>query len=996
MKNLIPYIFLFLRNNMQKLQGKRTVLLALFMLLGASITGQNEVYAGMLQDIRISGTVTDAATNESLPGVNVVIENTNIGTVTDMEGRYTLNVPADAGIVFSFIGYERTLVQVEGRNIINVALEQSIDMLDEIIVIAYGSTPRSNLTGSVVGLSADELNDVFSPRLSSMIQGKAAGVYARSGSGRPGETAAIQIRGKGSIHTTNNPLWVVDGVPVGHSEPDLNPADVESITILKDASATALYGSRAANGVILVQTRTPEKGVSNLNFYTSTGFTQLHRGNFSLMNSGELYDYHLSWNDSPWFSPELKNVDTDWLDIATQNGVAHEYTMSYNGGSERVSTYLSGTYYNETGAIKGYERERYSGIANIQVQATDRLSLTGNFSGNMNNIDSREHSQYNAYTYLPWDHPYKEDGTPIEPGMDTDFQWLGRDGSNYLYNLQYNWSTSRSNNLRLNLGGELELADWLTFSSMNNVNFVFGNNEWYSDPRSTSGLATNGAMSTGFSFSRNRLTNQMLRFHNNIGLHSLQAFVAYEFNDTHFENNSATGHGITAGLNVLNATSSAAGVSGYKFQSARQSMLVNLQYVFDNRYMGTASFNREGSSSFGRDNQYGNFWSFSGGWNMHYEDFMSDVDWVNVLKVTTSYGEVGNSPSGFPHLGYYELTGQYAGLPAARPYQIANPFISWEKTVTQNIAVEARLFNRLTAVLELYQRNNSGLLYNVPLPALTGYTGVWDNIGEIQNRGVEITLGPEIIQRADFQWNMDINLSINRNEVISLYEGQPITRGNLRIAEGYDMDSYFMRIWHGVDPGNGDPLWEQVIIHEDGTETTVLTNNYSDATLQFTGNTMSPDYTGGVINNFSYRNFGLSVHVGFVQGIYLYNSDRQLFDSDGNYPTFNQMNLADGWSRWEKPGDFATHPKAMMGGNRDANRPSTRFLEDASYIRLRNITFSYSLPDYVAYRIGLKSGAAYISADNLLTVTEWSGMDPEAGGLYPVAQRFMLGLRLGL
>ena len=947
------------------------------------------------QDVVVSGIVTDQVTGETLPGVNVVVLGTTTGAVTDINGSYTLRL-ADGNVVlqFSFIGFETLEIPLESRSRLDVALEPSVDMLDEIIVIAYGSTPRSNLTGSVVGLGEDDLRDVFTPRISALIQGKAPGVYARSATGRPGQTASLQIRGKGSIHTTNNPLWVVDGVPIGHSEPNINPADIESITILKDASATALYGSRAANGVILVQTKRADDGVSQLSFHATTGGTQFHRGNFSLMNSQELYDYQVTWNAS--VNESLLNVDTDWLDIATQTGIAQEYTLSYTGGTDRVNTYLSGTYYNESGALRGYEYERYSGIVNLEVKANDRLTLRGNFMGNLNNVDNREHSTYNAFTYLPWDHPYKEDGTPIEPGSDTDYPWMGRDNSNYLYNLQWNYGASRTNNLRTTIGGDLEITDFLTFTSMNNVSFSFGNSEFYTDPRSTGGWATNGAFNAGYSYSRNRLANQMLRYHDSFGDHSVQAFVAYEFSDTHYDDNSATGHGITAGLNVLNATSSAAGVSGFKYQSARQSMLVNVQYVYDDRYMGTASFNREGSSSFGRDNRYGNFWSFSGGWNMHYEDFMADIDWVNVLKVTASYGEVGNSPSGFPHLGYYELTGQYAGNPAARPYQIANPLIGWEKTVSRNMAVESRLFNRLTATVDLYQRNNSGLLYNVPLPALTGFTGVWENIGEIRNRGVELSLRPEIIQRPDFQWDLSFHISFNRNEVISLYEGQPITQGSIRIAEGYDMDSWFMRVWYGVDPGNGDPLWEQIIENEDGTQTVQLTNVYSDATLQFTGQTSSPDYTGGLVNTIRYQNFTLAFNINFVQGVYLYNSNRQLFDSDGNYPTFNQMNLADGWSRWEKPGDIATHPRAMMGGNRDANRPSTRFLEDASYIRLRNVSLAYDLPLTTAYRIGVQHARVYVSADNLYTITDWSGMDPESGALYPVVQRFMLGIQVDL
>lgn len=992
MKNTLVNVFLRKTQVFRKVLGNKVLaILILVAALGSGFVSP----ASAMQQLTVTGRVVDAISNETLPGVNVVIKGTTIGATTDISGNFRIEVAStNAILVFSYIGYETFETPLDGRSVINIALVPSLDLLDEIIVVAYGTVARSNLTGSAVAISGDDLKDVFSPRISSMIAGKVAGVYARSGSGRPGETATINIRGKGSINTTNAPLWVVDGIVVGHSEPNINPADVESITVLKDASATSLYGSRAANGVILVQTKTPEKGVSKLNLYANRGFTTLSQGNFSLMNSQELYDYHSLWNTSNWFNSSLLDTDTDWMDIATQVGTAQEYNLSYNGGTEKVSAYLSGSYYNETGAIKGYDYERYSAIANLNVQATDRLTLRANLSGNMTSTDNREHSLYNAYTYLPWDKPYKEDGTIILPEIDIEYNWLGRDQSNYLYNLQYNYGKGRSNTFRLNAGADYKLTDWLTFSSMNNINFGFGGSEWYTDPRSTGGWANNGALTSGYSFSRDRFTNQMLRFNNNFGPHAINAFVAWEFADTHYEDNSATGHGITAGLSVLNTTASAASVGGYKLQTARQKLLFSTQYVFDNKYMATLSLNREGSSSFGDEEKYGNFWSFSGGWNIHYEEFLSSVNWLNVLKVTASYGEVGNSPSAFPHLGYYELTGQYAGRPAARPYQPANPFVRWEKTRTMNFGLETRVWNRLTANVDVYQRNNSGLLYYVPLSSMTGFTGIWENIGQINNKGVEMALVPEIIKTKDFQWTMNFNIAFNRNRVEELYQSQPITSGNIRIQEGYDMDSYFMRLWYGVNPGNGDPLWERIVTNGDNEQVVSITNSYNDATLQFAGLTSSPDFAGGIINNVSYKSFNLSANIGFVQGVYLYHSDRQLFDSDGNYPTFNHMNLAEGWLRWEKPGDMATHPKPILGGNRDANRPSTRFLENASYLRLRNVTLSYQLPANILQPAGFKQVRLFLSADNMVTLTKWSGMDPETGALYPLAKKFLLGLNI--
>ncbi|MEN8119693.1 MAG: TonB-dependent receptor [Bacteroidota bacterium] len=968
-------------------------LLIVFLLFAYESSLANNTTVNNKQEITIKGTITDAETNEPIAGANIVVKGTTNGTISDLEGNYTLSVPENAVIIFSFIGYKTQEIPVNDQTTINVALAPSSEQLDDVIVIAYGTTTRSNLTGSATALKKEELKDVFAPNISSMIQGKVAGLYARSANGRPGQAAEINIRGKGSINTTNSPLWVVNGIIYGNYEPSISPADVESVTILKDASATSLYGSRAANGVILVQTNKPVKGLTRINATVSRGITQLDQGKFSLMDAQELYDYHSSWNNNPWFSEELVNTNTDWVDIATQLGDAQEYNVSYSGGGEKISAYVSGTYFNETGAVKGYDYDRFSALANLNIQATERLNIRADLSGNYSNVEDKEHSLYNAFTYLPWDEPYNIDGSLRWPSLDT-LSWYGRDQSNYLYNLQYNYSNSRANRVRLNLNGDYKITDWLTFSSMNNIYFSFWNSEYYTDPRSTGGWATNGGLSSSYSFSRSRLTNQMLRYKNDFDKHSINTFVAWEFSDSYYDNNNASGTGIAAGLSVLNATSEASGVSGSKGESARQSLLFNARYVYDDKYMATASFSREGSSSFGKDNQYGNFWSVSAGWNMHSESFMSNLNWLNVLKLTASYGLVGNAPGGFPGLGYYELTGQYNGLPAARPYQKGNPAISWESTKYTNIGLEAQFLNRFTLTLDLYDRNNSGLLYRVPLPAMTGYTGINKNIGEIDNKGFEVVVSSDIIKTNNFLWQMDVNLSYNKNEVIELYEGEPISSGIIRIEEGRDMDSYYTRIWHGVNPGNGEPLWEQVIENEDGSETIELTNDYNQATLQFTGQKSTPDFIGGVVNRLSYRNFTLSANIGFVTGLYLYNGNRELFDSDGSYPTFNNMNLAEGWSRWENPGDIATHPEALMGGNHDAHKQSSRFLEDASYIKLRNVSLSYSLPASIVRKAKLSTATVFLTADNLATFTKWSGMDPESGGWYPMAKKYLIGLKV--
>ncbi len=971
---------------------------ALILILGLiMLTG-----AASAQSLTVTGQVTEAGSNESIPGANVVIKGTAQGTVTNMDGQYTIEVnnPDDV-LVVSFVGYVTNEIPVNGRTTIDIKLETETSVLDELIVIAYGTTKKSNLTGSAVSIDNEELKDVFAPNISRMLEGKVAGVYSRTSTGRPGESATLNIRGKGSLSNTNAPLWVLDGVVIGNSEPNISPNDIESITVLKDAAATSLYGSLAANGVILVQTKTPEKGTSQVNVNVSRGYTKLNTGNFSLMNSQQLYDYHSTWNTNSWFSEELLNTDTDWMDIGTQMGEAEEYNVNYTGGTDKISAYISGSYYNETGAVKGYDYDRYSGIANIEIEASERLKIKLNATGEYRNTFSQEHSLYSIYTYLPWDYPYLPDGSPLHPKIPdhknyltaNDKIWLGRDESNYLYDLQYNWGKSRNNNLRTNVGFEYKLTKTLTLVSMNNIALNNGNSEYYTDPRSVGGQANNGTYNQGYSFSRNRFTNQMLRYNKETTKGNLTAFVAWEYSDTYYDNNSATGKGVAAGLNVLNTTSEPLSVSGFKSESAKQSLLFNMQYVHDNRFLTTLSFSRQGSSSFGPNNRYGNFWSASAGWNLHNESFMKNVKWINTLKLTASTGQVGNAPGGFQYLGYYELTGQYNGRTAARPYQKGNPDISWEKVTSTNFALNTRLWNRLNINLDLYSRDSDGLLAYVPLPAMSGYNGVWMNVGQIINTGYELSLNPELIKGTNFSWEMTFNLAYNKNEVKKLFEGEPYTSGSKRVEEGYDMDSWYQRIWYGVDPGSGLPLWEKAVEDEEGNVTKELVTSHANASLQHTGKKGTPTYTGGLMNQIRVFNFTLSANIAFVEGIYLYHSDRELFDSDGSYPTFNHMNLADGWSRWEKPGDIATHPKPQMGGV-DANKNSTRYLEDASYARLRNVTLSYRIPGSISESLKIGGATFYISGDNLYTITNWSGMDPESGQMYPLAKKYLGGIRI--
>src|SRR5690606_37881487 len=405
----------------------------------------------------------------------------------------------------------------------------------------------------------------------------------------------------------------------------------------------------------------------------------------------------------------------------------------------------------------------------------------------------------------------------------------------------------------------------------------------------------------------------------------------YEYNDYVYDDFSATGSGIVPGTDILNNAARPKSVGGFKNEYALQSFLFNANYGYDDRYMTQFSIRRDGASNFGENNQYGTFYSASLGWNIHNESFFN-IAAIDELKLRVSYGAVGNRPSSlYPQYDLYNLSNTYNGIPVTTPSQLGNADVGWEKSYQTNIGFDAYLFNRVGLTFDYYIKDTSDLLYFIAIPDVTGYSGYWENIGGVKNDGFELFVDADIIRNQDFQWNLNFNIGINNNQVTELYEGEPIIKGNKRLDIGKDIDTWFMRKWAGVDSQNGDPLWE-VVDHDTGEVTT--TNNWNDATQQEVG-TSTPDYYGGIGTSFTYKVISLWANFAYSKGNEIYNYNRELYDADGAYPTYNQQVLAEGWSRWQAPGDIATHPKPTYGGNNLSNNTSSRYLEDGSFLRMR-------------------------------------------------------------
>lgn len=953
-------------------------------------------------NLDIKGTVTDEK-GGGLPGVNVVVKGTTHGTITSADGSYQLSVPnSQSVLVFSFVGYESKEMAVGSVSTLNVELRADVKALSEVVVVGYSSKQLSQLSSSVSVVSAKQLNDVTSNNVTSLLQGKAPGVIVSNASGDPTASSNIVIRGSSSITADSGPLFVVDGIIGGNA----NPNDVESVTILKDAAATGLYGSRAANGVIIITTKSGKSGKTKINFNASAGFNNPTTGNFKVMNSDQLYDYSKSFYPADRFDKEIpssvRSLSTNWQDLAFRTAATQNYVLSISGGSEKTKFYAAGNYYDEQGTLRHNGLKRYNFRANITHDINQKLKLSVRLNTRLNkqNADPSglDGALYGAYNNMPFDNPYNADGS-INRG--TEGGWYGREQQNFLHSWQYNINQSNGTGVDGDVNLDYTIRPDLVFSTNNRVSFTNIMSEVYYDIRSKSGIGL-GRLTNGATNSQSLITSNRLRYSKTFGKHDFTALAVAEAESNKLSSNATTGEGFAPGLHVMSTASRIISGTGGISESMFMKGLVQADYSYDNRYFAVASLINESSSRFGANNRSGNFYTLGASWILSNEEFLKGNTEFDLIKLRASYGVTGNAEIGnYKALGLYSFATQYAGLAGARPSQRDNRDLTWEKAKTFNVGVDLSWKNRILVNIDAYDKTTDGLLLNVELPYTSGFSSIIKNVGAIRNRGLELNLTSTNL-KGKLHWETNFNIAFNRSKVLVLDQGKDIRQGNFLISEGQELYTWNMRKWAGVDPANGDPLWEVVSKGANGEEIKTTTNSYAGATLQNVGSA-SPNFTGGISNTLSYKGFTLFAFFNFVSGNKVYNQSRGLFDSDGAYYTYNSMVLADGWNRWEKAGDIATHPKPVFGGNRNSNQTSSRFLEDGSYLRLRNVNFSYQLPENWARKIGSEQVKVYVSADNLVTFTKFSGMDPEvvlgpAGGTssikYPISKKVLFGINL--
>ncbi len=967
------------------------------------------------QDNTCTGVVLDQ-NGESVIGASVVVKGTTNGGITGIDGDFIIsNVKKGDVIVISFVGYAEQQIVWDGKPM-KVILKEDTETLDEVVVVGYGVQRKSSITGSIASVKSDKLKTVTTPSVANMLQGKVAGVVVTPTSGRPGAGVSIRVRGTGSLRGNTEPLWVIDGV-VGDAMADLNPNDIESISILKDGSATALYGSRGANGVVQVVTKRATTGGSSFDASVKFGISQLQKGNLEMMNGAEYYDYLVTaytnagtLQDQQWLQPYLKEQNFDWWDFATQNALTQNYNIGYKYGNDRIKSYISADYYTEEGAIKGYDYDRFTLRVNTDYIVNDRLTLRAKLSTSYKETFDQQYGLSHT-SYTPWDTPYdsqgnvkigtegrpsKEDAATADP---RDY-WYSDGSSNWLYNNRLNWGKSRSNAMDIGVGFDYKIFDWLTFVSNNKVGLSNSYGENYYDPMAVGQESLQGTIYNSNSNVRTIYTSQLLRFLKTFNdVHEINAYLGYDYDEYRYYSMTGQASQMFQGNEILNGGVANPKVGGTKVEKKNAAYYFNGNYSYDNKYLFQVMFRVDGSSQFGSNKRWAPFWSVGGGWSMHKEEFMSNLKWVNELKPRISYGISGNLPDGaYEWATMLASTTQYGSKVGLYSNYLGNPDLSWEETATLDFGLDVRLFDRLSIVFDYYHKDVKNLIYLKHLPAVTGYNRQTANNGKMTNQGFEVTVTPEIIRTKDLYWDVSFNLGYNKNEITYLPDGDELT--SQATAVGYPYRNWYLREWAGVDSQTGTPLWFKV--DEEGNKT--VTGDYNQATRVLLDEVPTPKFNGAISTNLTWKGFTLNANFTFATGAKIYNGQRAgALDRDCGRNSQPPMKLKGGWSRWEKPGDIATHPQLIDGGNNGADRESTRYLENGDYFKLKSLSLAYSFPKRWLEPLGVKSANLSVGGENLFTITSFSGQDPEilyssdyngsAGSFgYPTVRRFTLGL----
>lgn len=971
---------------------------------------------GAMAQRTVSGKVTDD-TGETLPGVNVVIKGTTTGVNTDLDGNFRISVDDGATLVFSYVGFETQEIEVGARTTIDVTLGGATE-LQEVVVTGYSSISEKKNVAAVDIVGSESINNVPLTDVNQIIQGRSPGVYSTAPSGQPGAAQDIRIRGTGSITAGRGPLYVIDGIIIENGDftqltesndalANINPNDIENITVLKDAAATSLYGSRGSNGVILISTKRGKSGKSTITARSTFGVTRPNFGNMEMMNGAQALAYERTVLTNSGFDEAtidnarpLSALDSafNWVDASFRSGVTRNYEIQAQGGNENTRYFVSGGYYKQDGTLIESSFDRYSVRANIDQVFNDVVDLSVNMNVSYTNqLNATAGNRFSspllgAFVNTPLQNPINPNTGEMYTGLEPE--WSIFTGTNYLYEVPLNPVTN--NNLRSIGKAELgiNVSENIRLSQTVAIDFLNSRESRFFDPTTNDGFDTQGQVDQ--SYNENRVVTTQTKAIGNWsfnGDHNLDALAVFEVQDADFTEFIAQGTGLASGkLQTLQSTAVPLDADGSFTQYAFVSYLGQINYNYKSKYYVSFSGRRDGSSRFGSDNRWANFYSVGASWRLIEEDFMSSLSFLSNAKIRASYGTSGNADiANFASLGLYGFNVAYNGIPGSSPTQIANPALTWETTDNMNIGLDWGILDgRVSGSVDVYRREARELLLDVPVSRTSGFNEATQNLGKIRNQGLEVVLSTDNITSGDFRWTTDFNIAWNRNEILELNDGEDIINGSQVYSEGNPVRTWFIERWAGVNPADGTPLWYT----EDGD----LTGSYAQADRVKLGNAQ-PDYVGGLNNTLSYKGISLTAFFYFAVGHEVYNNSRRFIESDGQRYGWNHL-VSASEDFWQEPGDIALRPQPLLGGNNAANSRSTRYLEDGSFLRLRNIQLGYSLPNDVSSKIGATNARLWVQGQNLWTLTNYSGFDPEMDEngseffRYPVGKTITLGVEV--
>lgn len=958
-------------------------------------TGLPQTFA---QQREIQGIVYDKNSNIPIPGVSIYLkDNTAVGTVSNNEGRFLFKVSPNDILIFTFIGMKPREIPVntiKAGSLLKVFLEEEQEKLDEVVVIGYGTRKKGSMTGTVSVVEAKKLETIPIASFDQALQGQAAGVQIYTNSGQPNAASSISIRGINSISAGNTPLFIVDGMEVSSSVfSTIPPSDIANVSILKDASSTAIFGARATNGVIILTTKSGMMSdQAKINVRVQLGVASIVKNKWNLMNTQEKLDYEeeigLHANDPNWKRSDWENVDVDWRNgVFNDHALTQSYELSVGGGSNKSRYYISGNYHNQEGITYMTYFKRYSVRANIETQANNWFKIGANSSLSYRRASGTPENQYYINTPLGavrYMNPYWD-----YRGRSKDGTWKGR-GENPLENSEN--TPYLSDAVKILLTGFLQATPFkgVTIKTLGGVDYNDGRTTQKANPEY---FANNGEGVVIENAARNYrllLTNTVNYQTQLKELHHLNFLLGQEANYYNGNEFSAMAFGLTDNrLLEFGLGTSWKNGSSSKLETAFLSYFGRMEYNYNEKYYADATYRRDGSSRFGKDNKYGNFWSVGLMWDFRKEKFAEKLPSLTQGQISLSIGTQGNSSiPDYAHLATVGTGASYNSLTGFLP-SIGNENLTWEKTRTIDFGIKLGFHNRYNLNVNYYHKLTSNMLMSIPYSLTSGFASGWGNVGKMTNKGIEIEATADIVKTKDFLWSVNANFAYNKSEIKELYHGiQEYTEANtgIKYVIGHALGEFEMVRWAGVNPLNGDALWY--------TKEGEITNEYKASDAVLTGKSYHAPWTGGFSTTLSYKNLSLSAQFSWVSGRYMINNDRMQNESNGRDASTQQARTLL-YDRWKKPGDIAKIPRHGIGPQLD-----TRFLEDASFLRLKNLMLAYTLPQDWMRRSGFLSNTRiYLQGQNLLTFTPFTGMDPEFSlnvyrAAYPLSRQFTFGLEL--